>query len=718
MATGGFKNPAPFGDNDLPYEQWRTEIEMWQLVTDMKAEKQALAVTLSLRGQAKAIALELEKERLNSEEGMGYLLQELDKVFKRNENDILYHKYREFEKFQRTTETMNSYIIEFERLYNILKSKQMALPEAVLAFKLLDKASLGERDKQLALTACNFINLENMKSALRRIFGDSIGQNQDVELGVDIKQEVFYSKEGYNYRRDGRYKNSFPRRYDDTNQKQGLRRNMWGTNQNQEMRGTNPIIDGKRSSCHVCGSLFHWKKYCPENNNERQLVQETHEQEDCQLVMFTRQAENHCSVFMAETFGTAILDTACTSTVCGSKWLFEYKETLKEEEKAQMEEKTSERMFRFGDGAKVQAVKNVVIPAKIGEKQCKISTDVVELDLPLLLSKSALKKANAVIDMKKDEATLFGQKMKLEQTSCGHYCVNLRNKGDYKIGDKVFFKRPSEDEWRGPARVIGQDGVVVFVRFGSQLMRVHVCRLKKVQETEKDENKQAIMKLTKQKTENKEEIQQKGSESEDKDFKQEEDSNSEDREKASPTCTSEWLRMALTIMALNLSWYFLAWHSQLKYRDVIAFCGYKFVGMTLSLLAGVAVGSYTSYYCVLLWFCISIVYFLVRTLRVQVLPQQDEASHTEISSGKVRPEILRSSLITDKQSQLDNLTTSKAATEKRKRVELAEIKEAKERKEVKDVIWVSTEKQLADVKTKKGVSPIRLMEALEKGRHM
>ena len=183
MATGGFKNPPPFGDNDLPYEQWRTEIEMWQLVTDMKAEKQALAVTLSLRGQAKAIALELEKARLNSEEGMGYLLQELDKVFKRNENDILYHKYREFEKFQRTTETMNSYIIEFERLYNILKSKQMALPEAVLAFKLLDKASLGERDKQLALTACNFINLENMKSALRRIFGDSIGKKSRRGLG-------------------------------------------------------------------------------------------------------------------------------------------------------------------------------------------------------------------------------------------------------------------------------------------------------------------------------------------------------------------------------------------------------------------------------------------------------------------------------------------------------------------------------------------------------
>ena len=64
------------------------------------------------------------------------------------------------------------------------------------------------------------------------------------------------------------------------------------------------------------------------------------------------------------------------------------------------------------------------------------------------------------------------------------------------------------------------------------------------------------------------------------------------------------------------------------------------------------------------------------------------------------------------------MTTNKAVTEKRLRVEIAAIKEARERKEVKDVIWVSTENQLADVLTKKGVSPIRLLAALEEGRHM
>ena len=51
----------------------------------------------------------------------------------------------------------------------------------------------------------------------------------------------------------------------------------------------------------------------------------------------------------------------------------------------------------------------------------------------------------------------------------------------YRNGDKVFYKRPNEDGWRGPGRVIGQDGVV-FVQHGSQLVRVHVCRTKKVQD--------------------------------------------------------------------------------------------------------------------------------------------------------------------------------------------------------------------------------------------
>ena len=110
---------------------------------------------------------------------------------------------------------------------------------------------------------------------------------------------------------------------------------------------------------------------------------------------------------MTESFGAAILDTACTSTVCGTKWLFDYIEFLSSKEKTQVYEKNSDRIFRFGDGSKVKAVKNVVIPATIGDKQCKISTDIVDLELPLLLRKASLKKANAVINLENDEAHVW-----------------------------------------------------------------------------------------------------------------------------------------------------------------------------------------------------------------------------------------------------------------------------------------------------------------------
>ena len=47
------------------------------------------------------------------------------------------------------------------------------------------------------------------------------------------------------------------------------------------------------------------------------------------------------------------------------------------------------------------------------------------------------------------------------------------------MGDKVYYKRPDNEEWKGPGRIIGQDGKIVFVRHGGVVVRVHVCWLQK-----------------------------------------------------------------------------------------------------------------------------------------------------------------------------------------------------------------------------------------------
>lgn len=42
------------------------------------------------------------------------------------------------------------------------------------------------------------------------------------------------------------------------------------------------------------------------------------------------------------------------------------------------------------------------LPAKIGLTKCHIETEVVPVDVPLLLSKMSLKKAGTVLDMEND----------------------------------------------------------------------------------------------------------------------------------------------------------------------------------------------------------------------------------------------------------------------------------------------------------------------------
>ena len=49
MASGGgYKNPPILAD-EKSYDQWRNEISVWELATELKPDRQALAVTLSFK---------------------------------------------------------------------------------------------------------------------------------------------------------------------------------------------------------------------------------------------------------------------------------------------------------------------------------------------------------------------------------------------------------------------------------------------------------------------------------------------------------------------------------------------------------------------------------------------------------------------------------------------------------------------------------------------
>ena len=70
----------------------------------------------------------------------------------------------------------------------------------------------------------------------------------------------------------------------------------------------------------------------------------------------------------------------------------------------------------------------------------------------------------------------------------------------YSSDDKVYFKQKDKVEWSGPATVIGQQGKVVFLKYGNNLRRVHMSRVIRVgeefkQSKEEEKNEETAVKL-------------------------------------------------------------------------------------------------------------------------------------------------------------------------------------------------------------------------------
>ena len=82
-------------------------------------------------------------------------------------------------------------------------------------------------------------------------------------------------------------------------------------------------------------------------------------------------------------------------------------------------------MFKFGGGTCLQSKGEYSLPVVIAGKEATVKTDVVESDIPLLLSRTAMKKAVVKTDLENDTATIMGKEVALNLTTSGHYCIPI-----------------------------------------------------------------------------------------------------------------------------------------------------------------------------------------------------------------------------------------------------------------------------------------------------
>ena len=94
------------------------------------------------------------------------------------------------------------------------------------------------------------------------------------------------------------------------------------------------------------------------------------------------------------------------------------------------------RTFKFGDGNKPNSLYKVILPCVIADTKVSIIIDVMNADIPLLLSKDATKRAGICFNFEDDTVTMLKKKIPLSCTSSGHYYIPITK----HLPDKSKFK--------------------------------------------------------------------------------------------------------------------------------------------------------------------------------------------------------------------------------------------------------------------------------------
>ena len=462
--TTGLGSPPIFDPEcrEKSYEVYRTELSFWAKFTSLPKRKMGLAVALSLPEGSNIrtkLFSELSIEDLDCDSGLTKLLEYLDKIYLKDDLISAREIFTEFIRFtKKDKDTMESYIMEFDRLYRKAEKYDiLKVANGAKGFMLLESAKLEHKDEQLVLTGVNFDEKdrihEQMSASLIKFHGKQVITNKDKSGSIQVKDEDSFYSAGYKNRgASGGYSASgrgasggySASGRGNSIQFQRQNKNQYSPVVNTPKKKMNWLdSQGNVTRCRHCGSKFHYVRGCPDRDvyEKPNVYETTHisdENYDCENkdnmpkkdVYLTGNIHTKSTDMLAlvtETFNCAVLDTACSSTVCGGGWANCYLDSLDEETRNKVREFQSSTTFRFGNDETLKSIKRLEIPCTIAGEVRWLSTDVVSSEVPLLLGKPTMKKLGLKLDMENDTAIILGHKIKLQCTPSGHYYIPLTN---------------------------------------------------------------------------------------------------------------------------------------------------------------------------------------------------------------------------------------------------------------------------------------------------
>ena len=210
---------------------------------------------------------ELSIDVLSEAGGLEKLITFMDSVLLKDQLSDAFDKYDDFEKYNRTNETISEYIEEFDLKYKKLTKFGITLPQEILAFKLLIHADITSDEQMIVKSGINYTEKDKMydqtKASLRKFKGECGGSAVSNNCSYSMKLESVNANSYKNGFRHGKSRGSFYKQNYGQNRKVAygtFDRNVSGNSGRQ----SNPVdAQGNVMRCLACESIRHLIRECP-----------------------------------------------------------------------------------------------------------------------------------------------------------------------------------------------------------------------------------------------------------------------------------------------------------------------------------------------------------------------------------------------------------------------------------------------------------------------
>ena len=496
MAEVKVTTEAPKLSDFTLYSDYKDNVILWDMITDIPKTKRGALLLAGIKNEHSSFGDNIQRQLFQkyrpteiaaNENSVNLIIEFLDSHIGKPSKHLKFQCLREIVEYKRTAgQEFSEYAKQFEYLVSKAENAGLkTLSSDIKAGFLMNNANLSVQQIELLNSVVDLSDDENlyknvkskMFDMLTNVFGlknensseklsDAfLAQHEELFVAWSKKKNFQNNKSSFNSnngRNNSATNNSYKQNNYPNNSTNGA------TNYSQKSEdGTNPKDKrGRILQCRNCMSIKHLQRQCPYNQGNRPNIQnqnrfrqafviegqnsdteddipehilkeiekaEITENDNNQKHIFFTQDKNELSKFTAEALNAAALDTCCSSSVAGMKWLKIYMQAIPKHIKHLLSgPHMSKTTFTFGNQQSLVSMGIYKLPVIIANELHELSIDIIDSDIPLLMSKEHMKQLGIAINLINDTATANGKPIKLHTTSAGHYIINLLGQDDHE----------------------------------------------------------------------------------------------------------------------------------------------------------------------------------------------------------------------------------------------------------------------------------------------